>query len=264
MRKIETNDPRLDLCLDEAGVVVMTLNRPEAKNALDAQLLGAMVAAFAALGRDADARVLVLKSAVAGVFSAGADLGEYAGATDDEDTRERLYAAFRGAFDGLRTVPIPTIAEMAGNAFGGGLGLALMADIRIAADDVVVGLSPAKLGLLYPFPDTRRLVSLVGQGVARDMLFSASRYNADAARRMGLLSHVVPRADLGKFVSGMARSIAALSPNSVRGLKAILNSIEDGQDSETATHKQAFLDAMGGDDFKEGVAAFLGKRPARF
>lgn len=240
--------------LDSTGPVArISLDRPATRNAIAidqwpvlADLVGRAVAG--------GARVLIVRSGAPGIFTAGADLGDLDGLSADPALRGRFRTDMAAAFDALAKAPIATIASIDGGCYGAGVALALACDIRIAGDKAQFGITPAKVGIVYPAGDVARLRMLVGPGQAARLMFSGMTIDADEARAIGLVEE---RAKLAEpAASALAEAIAANSRSSVAGLKRIL----DGD----AESDRLFEDAFDGVDFREGLAAFRGRRRPEF
>lgn len=211
---------------------------------------------------DPAVRLLLVGSANPGPFCAGADIGEFARCSADPVWRTRNQAAIRGTQIALARAPKPTVAFIDGDAVGGGCGIALACDVRIASQRARMGITPAKLGLVYPLHDTRLLVDLVGPAQAKRLLFSGMLIDAAEALRIGLVQQVAD--DLDAAVSVFAASIVAVSPASQRASKAIVQRIIEGVHDDDAESEAGFDAAFTGPDFHEGVAAFLAKRKPVF
>jgi enoyl-CoA hydratase/carnithine racemase len=204
------------------------------------------------------ARVIVLQSATPGTFCAGADIAELTANKGDANWRAANQAAINTAQYELTRAPKPVIAFIDGNCVGGGCGLALAADIRVATPRSRVGITPGKLGLVYPLHDTKLLVDLVGPGQAKRILFTAQLLDVDEALRIGLIDFVADSAD------DLAATIAANSPHSLREMKAMVRRVLDGQTADDKETLATFAEAFTLPDFTEGVSAFLEKRKATF
>ncbi len=252
------------LKLEVAGeVATLTLNRPERRNALNEALWAALPDAIAAVEAEAAAKVLVLTGA-GGHFAAGADIAEFE-AVYATRARAAAYAAtVTAGVEALASFSKPALARIQGACVGGGMALALACDLRLAAETARIGVTPGKLGLMYSLADTKRLVDAVGASGAKDMLFTGRLLDAGEALRLGALDVVVPTPELDATVAAKAAEIAAASQWSARKAKAIVRRILEGQADDDAVTRGWFLDAMEGEDFREGRDAFLSKRPARF
>jgi enoyl-CoA hydratase/carnithine racemase len=176
--------------------------------------------------------------------------------------RKRNQAAIRRTQVTLARAPKPTIAAVDGDCIGGGCGLALACDLRVASPRARFGITPAKLGLVYPLHDTKLLVDVVGPAQAKRLLYTAGLIDAREAHRIGLVDILAD--DLASAVGELTTSIAAASPHSQRASKAIIRRILDGTVDDDPASSTEFDDAFQGEDFREGVAAFLGKRAPRF
>jgi enoyl-CoA hydratase/carnithine racemase len=172
--------------LEQEGLVArLVLNRPEARNALAIRHWEALAERVAAVA-GSDARLLVVSGA-GGAFCAGADLPEFERLCTDKAARLRFRAAMRQALDGLRALPIATLAWVEGPCFGAGVALAMACDMRLAAPGARFAITPARMGIGYPQPDIERLVGLVGPGWAARLLFTGQAIDAPLAERIGLV-----------------------------------------------------------------------------
>jgi enoyl-CoA hydratase/carnithine racemase len=221
-------------------------------------LPGLVAAAMA----DPGVRILHVASATPGMFCAGADIGEFARCSGDPAWRARNQAAIRATQIALARAPRPTLAIIDGDAVGGGCGIAMACDLRIASPRARLGITPAKLGLVYPLHDTRLLVDLVGPAQARRLLYSGLLVDAAEALRIGLVQIVAD--DLAGAVADFTASVIAQSPASQRASKAIIQRIIEGAHDDDAGSAAGFDAAFQGTDFAEGVAAFLQKRKPVF
>lgn len=237
----------------------MVIARPEKRNAFTNAMWEALPAVVAEAA--ASARVLIVEGE-GGTFCAGADIAEFAALTSDPDWREANQSNIRAAMSALAEVPIPTMALVEGDCIGGGCGLALCCDLRIAGPGARFGITPARLGLVYSLEDTRRLVEAVGPAQARRILFSADLLGAEEATRIGLATILAddPRAE----AEALAHRLAAVSGHSQRESKRMIARILAGQTADDANTRALFAAAFDRTDFREGSAAFLERRPARF
>jgi enoyl-CoA hydratase/carnithine racemase len=211
---------------------------------------------------DPAVRLLIVGSAAPGMFCAGADIAEFARCSGDPEWRARNQAAIRATQVALARAPKPTLAAIGGDCIGGGCGIALACDIRIAVPGARFGITPAKLGLVYPLHDTRLLVDLVGPGQAKRLLYSAMLIDAAEALRISLIEEIA--ADLDTAVSAFADCLLAAAPSTQIATKAIVDRILAGASDDDGASAAGFDAAFTGPDFAEGVAAFLAKRPPRF
>ncbi|MBC7522123.1 MAG: enoyl-CoA hydratase/isomerase family protein [Sandarakinorhabdus sp.] len=254
-----TNHLRLETA---GGIARLLIDRPEKRNAMDQAMWEAVPGLVAAAMADPAVRVLLVGSAHPGPFCAGADIAEFATGSGDQAWRARNQAAIRGTQISLARAAKPTIAMVDGDAVGGGCGIALACDVRIASPRARMGITPAKLGLVYPLHDTRLLVDLVGPAQAKRLLFSGMLIDAAEALRIGLVQVVAD--DLEAEVTALANAMIAMSPASQRATKAIIQRIAQGAHDDDTSSAAGFDEAFTGADFHEGVAAFLEKRKPVF
>lgn len=250
-----TDHVRLEI---DGAIARLLIDRPAKRNAMDQAMWEAVPGLVAQAMAAPDVRLLIVGSAHPGPFCAGADIGEFAIASAEPAWRARNQAAIRGTQLALARAPKPVIAMIDGDAVGGGCGIALACDVRIASSRARMGITPAKLGLVYPLHDTRLLVDLVGPAQAKRLLFSGMLVDAGEALRIGLVQLLAE--DLEAAVMDLARSILASSPASQRASKAIVQRIIEGAHDDDARSVAEFDAAFTGADFHEGVTAFLAKR----
>lgn len=249
----------MTLTLTTTGpIATLRIDRPAKRNAFNQAMWDALPALLAQAMGDAAVRVLILASAADGIFCAGADIGELLANKDDAAWRAANQAAINRAQHELARARKPTIAFIDGDCVGGGCGLALACDIRVATPRARIGITPAKLGLVYPLHDTKLLVDLVGPGQAKRMLFTGALLDAEEALRIGLVDMLADSAD------DLAATIAAASPHSCREIKDFVRRTLDGQADDDAATLALFAEAFTGPDFLEGTTAFVEKRPANF
>jgi enoyl-CoA hydratase/carnithine racemase len=247
------------------GVGVVTFNQPEKHNAISVEMwqgLGEILDEFAA---DDAVRVVVLTGAGTRAFVSGADISQFEqqrANADAQQAYDRLTAAGR---DKLGAFEKPTIAMIRGFCLGGGLAIAMQADIRIASSDSQFGIPAAKLGIAYGFDGLRRLVSLVGPAHARMMLYTAERIDAQEARQIGLVNRVVAPEELESVVFDIAGKIAANAPLSVAASKIAIDQVgRDPADRDLEALARAQTACFDSADYGEGRAAFREKRKPNF
>ncbi len=246
----------------EGAVGHVMFDRPDRRNALNRDMWAALPDLIAALDGDPETRVLVLQGAGSEAFAAGADISEFAQERANPD-QARDYAALNGkAFAALRDSAKPIIAKIQGFCIGGGLALALAADIRIAADNAVFSLPPARLGLAYPIEGLRDLLHAVSPAVAKEMLFTARRIKAEEALRAGLIHRVVAPDALAGEVAGLCAEIGENAPLTIKASKRAIDSLAGRAVPEDPGRLAALCFASA--DYAEGQRAFLEKRKPRF
>lgn len=245
------------------GIAIITLNRPRALNALSRALARALLEATRDLAARADVRVLIVRGAGDRAFCTGADLRERKTLSPDEKGAHT--AEIMAAFEELAALPAPVIAAIQGYALAGGLELALACDIRIAADNAVMGLTEVAIGIFPGAGGPVRLPRLVGPGKAKEMIFSGRHVGADEALRCGLVEQVVPMAELEASTLALATSIRDAAPLAVRAVKKVLDLTPDLPLTAAFAYSEALrrpLDAT--TDYVEGLNAFAERRRPRF
>lgn len=254
----------MTLSLEKHGKIAeLLIDRPNKRNAFT-QEMWEMFPDLLADAMDDDAiRVLMVKASQAETaFSAGADIAEFATGAKDPAWRKSNQAAIRKVQHDLARAPKPTIAVIDQDCIGGGCGIAIACDIRVAGPAARFGITPAKLGLVYSLHDTKLLVDLVGPAQAKRILFTGRLLGADEAREIGLVTILAD--DPHARALDMAESMASVSSHSQRMSKEIIRRILDGQADDDAETAAQFDAAFEGEDFAEGVSAFLEKRKAEF
>ncbi len=246
--RLETHSPVAHLIIDRAAK----------RNAFNQAMWDALPVLVAQAMADDNVRVLIVRSAEPGVFCAGADIGELSANAASPDWLLANQTAINRAQHDLSRAAKPTIALIDGDCVGGGCGLALACDLRIASVRSRFGITPAKLGLVYPLHDTKLLVDLVGPANAKRILFTGALIDADEAHRIGLINDIAVNAD------ALVETMTSVSSHSQRENKAMIRRILDGQVADDDATRAVFADAFTGPDFREGVSAFLEKRPPKF
>jgi enoyl-CoA hydratase/carnithine racemase len=249
------------LCAIADGVATVTLNRPAKRNALDRAALAGLDACFEGFERDRALRVVVLRGA-GPAFCAGMDLDELAARQDDAADPEAGVVATLRRIERCRH---PTLAVVHGDAFAGGLELALHCDLRLAADGARFAMPLARLGLVVPFALGQKLVEVVGPAMARQILLVGRPLSARRAYEIGMVHEVVPAADLERASADLARAVGEAAPLSLAGMKqTILRGLAGREGIEHADLDAMAARARRSRDAREGIRAMLEKRRAVF
>jgi enoyl-CoA hydratase len=254
-----------DTILVEArgAVTLVTLNRPQALNALNSQVLEELIAAFAAFGADATQRCLVLTGAGEKAFAAGADIKEMAEKAAADFYAEDFFSRWTSHI--VKATRKPWIAAVNGFALGGGCELAMMADITIAADTAKFGQPEIKLGVGPGMGGSQRLTRAIGKAKAMEMCLTGRLMGAEEAERAGLVARVVPLADLVEEALKLAHEIAAMPPLAAIAVKEMVNAaFETTLDQGLLIERRIFQVLTATADKAEGMAAFIEKRPGNW
>jgi enoyl-CoA hydratase/carnithine racemase len=246
------------------GIGTITFNNPEKRNAMSLEMWRGLVEILDRFADDPSVRAVVLTGAGPKAFVSGADISQF-GSQRADAAAQRDYDALTSAGRArLAGFPRPVIARIRGFCLGGGLGIALQADLRIAAEDAEFGIPAARLGLAYGAGMVRQLVALVGPAHARMLLYSGARIGAREAERIGLVNQTVRAEDLGDAVADLARSIAANAPLSVRAAKLAVSAAEAPGSVADDAVEAAIAACFDSADYREGRAAFQEKRAPKF
>lgn len=248
---------RLDLAPPLAEIV---LDKPTKRNALSVDMWAAIPALVASANADASVKVILLHGGDAGAFAAGADISEFETIYATEAAARASGDTIAAALGAIEASEKPVIAAIDGACVGGGVSLAMAADLRVAGEGARFGVTPGKLGLVYPAGDTRRLVQAVGAGAAKDILFTGRIFDAADARNMQLIDRLVPAGEAIVAARQWAGEIAAISQWSVRATKKMIAGLDAGWTEASPAARALFLEGFANADFEEGYRAFLEKR----
>jgi enoyl-CoA hydratase len=241
------------------STLILRMNRPQRRNAVSQDVWLGLPDLVERINAMTDLRLVVLTSSTAGMFSSGADLVEFKEVGFDVEWSISNQRAVGAALQALAECVHPTIAAIDGPAIGAGAALAIVCDFRIATPGSIFAIPPAKLGIVYPQFATVALVALVGERHARSLLLTARTIAADEAAQMGLIDGVVE--DLESGVTDLAAHFSKTSPATVRLLK---QSIRRAVNDPTALSDDLVRAAVTSADFREGVHAFIERRPPGF
>ena len=246
---------------DREGVVVLTISSPATLNALNTTILGELNAFVDSIDPD-KTRVLVI-TGEGKAFVAGADISEMAHLSEEEGLAFGRFGA--SVFKKIEDLPFPVIAAVNGFALGGGCELAMACDIRIASKKARFGQPEVGLGIIPGFSGTYRLPKLVGQGIAKELIYTGRMIDADEALCVGLVNRVVEPEELAGAVDATIAAILKNAPIAVSYAKTCINENYDLDiDESLALENQYFAKCFATADQKEGMAAFLNKRKAEF
>jgi len=247
-------------------VCTLTLNRPEMKNALSLELVDAMTRTLEEWSRRPDPPVLIIRGAGDAAFCSGFDIRALPAGGPPAAGLERI-GPVEALFQHVVDYPMPVGAMINGAAFGAGCELAVCCDLRIAADHAGMGMPPARLGVVYPWTGLRRFLHAVGLATSKELFFSARTYRGDELKRIGLVNEVVPRGELLAATNRLADEIAAHAPLALKGIKRVLNLLQQSTALQPAAEREAqarVAEALASEDLQEGRQAFIEKRPPRF
>ena len=247
------------------GVGVITFNNPDKRNAMSLEMWEGLGLALVELRDDPDVRVVILTGAGGKAFVSGADISQFEKTRHNAEASEeysRRSAAQRAL---LADYPKPIIACIRGFCLGGGMQVAMAADIRIASDNSQFGIPAAKLGIAYGYDGLKHLVSLVGPSWARLIMYTGMRIPSAEALRIGLVDRVLPNDELWEATMEIARTISGNAPLAIKAAKiTIAQVLKDAADRDMNGVKQIGLQCMDSEDFREGRRAFMDKRKPNF
>ncbi|MBR0932506.1 enoyl-CoA hydratase [Bradyrhizobium jicamae] len=247
------------------GVGVITFNNPDKRNAMSLEMWEGFGEALTALRDDPGVRVVILVGAGDKAFVSGADISQFEKTRHNAEASEqysRRSAAQRAL---LADYPKPTIACIRGFCLGGGMQVAMLADIRISGTSGQFGIPAARLGIAYGYDGLRHLVSLVGPSWARLIMYTGMRIDSEEALRIGLVDRVLPDAELWDATMEIARTISGNAPLAIKAAKiTIAQVLKDPGDRDMAAIRQVGIDCMDSEDFREGRQAFMDKRKPQF
>jgi enoyl-CoA hydratase/carnithine racemase len=249
----------------EGGVGYVIFNNPERHNAVSLDMWAATIDILEAFRNDPEVRVVVVTGAGGKAFVSGADISKFESERSSMEAVKHYNATVGKANQTVYEFPKPTIAMIKGYCIGGGLGLALCCDMRIASDNSKFGVPAAKLGLGYAYAGLKRLVDVVGPAFAKEIFYTGRQFDAAEAREMGLVNRVVPPDDLETYVKNYADTIAANAPLTLRSVKFIVGeTVKDESQRNLARANELVESCFTSQDYIEGRRAFMEKRKPVF
>jgi enoyl-CoA hydratase len=249
----------------DGGVGYVTFNHPERRNAVSLEMWRALGNVMETFNAADDVRVIVLTGAGGKAFASGADISEFEAKRASPEQRQSYGEVSGRGLRALHRCPKPVLAMIRGYCIGGGLVLALAADVRFATRDSKFGIPAARLGLGYDYPGVAALAKLVGPARAADILFSARHLDASEALDCGLIEFMVEDGALESRVTDYARSIARNAPLTLRAIKASLQAYaRSTQQPDVAEVERLIRQCYESEDYREGRRAFLEKRTPEF
>lgn len=252
---------RLDVAAPLSEIV---LNKPAKRNALSVDMWSAIPGLVAQAVNDPETKVLLIHGGDAGAFAAGADISEFEETYATKQSAKAAGDAIAAALNALENCPKPTIAAIEGACVGGGVSLAMACDLRVASARSKFGVTPGKLGLVYPAGDTRRLLQVIGPGATKDILFTGRIFLAPEAKEMKLIDRLVDDGKALEAARAFASEISAISQWSTRATKEMIKGLQSGWTDITSDAADLFLEGFSNEDFQDGYRAFLEKRAPNF
>lgn len=249
----------------ENGIGWMTFNNPARRNATSLEMWQAIGVILKDFDEDDSVRVVVMQGAGDKAFVSGADISEFKEKRDSAEAAEEYARISETARAQLADFRKPVIAMIRGYCLGGGLAVAMSADMRFATPDSQFGVPAARLGIAYGFAGLRKMVSLVGPAMANEIMFTARRLNAEEAQRTGLINRVIPADELEDTVRNLALTIGHNAPLSVNASKVTIKEImKDAEDRDMARLDEITKTCFDSADYREGREAFMEKREPVF
>lgn len=254
------------ILVEQSGDIARIIfNQPEKRNAVSLEMWEAVENAVARFAAERSARILVLSGAGGKAFVSGADVSKFESERASAEAVDRYNATTRRVYDAIEDFPKPTIAQIDGYCIGGGVALALCCDLRICGRSSQFAIPAAKLGLGYGYFGLKRLVDVIGPSFAKEMFFTARRFDAEEARGMGLINRVVEDGAVAQAAEDVAHMIAGNAPKTVESVKYIVGQILAPESERDLAECEARVKAcFESRDYVEGRRAFLEKRKPEF
>jgi enoyl-CoA hydratase len=243
----------------------IVFNNPARHNAVSLEMWQSLTNVLKAYAKDPEVRVIILRGEGEKAFVAGADISQFKEKRSSPEAVAHYNATADEAGETLRNSPKPTVAMIRGYCIGGGTGIAVSCDIRIAADDARFGVPAAKLGLGYRFAGIKRLADIVGPSFAAEIFYTGRQFTAQEALQMNLINRLVPAADLEKATLEFANTVGNNAPLTIASVKrALLEYSKDPDKRDLAACQKMVDDCYTSEDYKEGQTAFMEKRKPVF
>jgi enoyl-CoA hydratase/carnithine racemase len=252
---------------EKDSICTITLNRPEKRNLLTPNMLLEIDSELKRLKGEGKTRCVVIRGSGDKAFSSGYDISAIGKIKDDmmrDYTGGHPLIIASKAIEGFSC---PVIAMINGHAFGGGLELALTCDLRITADNALLGMPPAKLGVIYTYTGIRKFLNIIGLGYTKELFLTGRNIDAQRAEKIGLVNYVVPRPELEEFTYKLASEICENAPLSMSTMKQMINAWQGNQSTSRDDEdliKEMILKVQESEDYKEGQRAFAEKRKPKF
>jgi enoyl-CoA hydratase/carnithine racemase len=256
------HDPRLPV-ERQGPIAILRFDRPEAMNAFDLSMWRNLAATMESLSAEEDLRCVVLRGAGTRAFSAGADIAAF---PVERGSREREEEYAHWLDEGMQSIRLcrhPVVAMIMGHCLGGGAGIATMCDFRVGGEGIRFGITARNIGLWYPYAEIDPIIRMVGTGVAAEILIEGRIFSGREAYEKGLLSRVVPDADVEREAMALAQRISEGAPLSARFHKAAIRRLR-GPLPITEDDERAASDFMETEDFRNACQAFIAKRKPVF
>lgn len=248
----------------DGAIATIVVNRPEKKNAFNLAMFEQLTFLLEEIEQDQAVKVLIVRGVDETAFGAGADIAEFLENRTSPAKAKAYNDKALEAVEKLYRFSKPTIAVIRRLAIGGGLELALACDFRFASDDSLLGITPAKLGIVYNLSSTKRLLDIVGPSITKEMLYTAKLLKAEEAKNVGLIDRFYQGDQTLEEAVKFANLLIEKSSESISGTKKVIQAILDGAVEEDEELAHLILESFDSKDYKEGIQAFLEKRKPNF
>lgn len=260
-----TDQPAQILTRREGHVAEIVFSNPAKLNAMTLSMWTGLSEHLAACARDDTVRVVVLTGAGDRAFVSGADISEFATQRGSEAAVAHYNEVSQAAEQAVADFPKPILAAINGYCLGGGIGIAIGCDMRIASDTSAFGVPAGKLGLGYAYDGVEKLIGVIGPSATAQLFMTGNRIDAEEALRVGLVNQVIPKAEFQQAMSDCASTIAANAPLTLRAFKAaLIEHRKDPQDRDKARVANLVAECFASEDYAEGRAAFAARRQPSF